>query len=120
MYLPQTTSDRINKLLATTNNVKADLNRYCGINKGTINESVKSKYGLGAKILYDIADFLSCSVDYLLGRTDSATGNAESLTPTEYKLIAAFRSLPDIDKARVLERAETLADDHERAKKQEA
>ena len=66
--------------------------------------------GMSSFSLAAIADELDCSVDYLLGRTDSVTGSAESLTPLESRLLDAFRSMPYDEQHELIGRAETLAD----------
>lgn len=63
--------------------------------------------------LAKIADYLECSVDFLLGRTNNANahkGNAEVKgLPEEQRLITAFRKLTDEGKTRVLDEAEMCA-----------
>lgn len=41
---------------------------------------INEKKGMGAFSLASIADYLECSVDYLLGRTDEPQGKAETTT----------------------------------------
>lgn len=47
-----------------------------------------------------LADFFNCSVDYLLGRSDSADSlnNEDDLTDEEKKFISIFRNLEKDDK----------------------
>ena len=56
----------------------------------------------GKAIAFDslakIADYLECSVDYLLGRTDEPTGDTY-LNTDEKKLIAAYRNKPEMQKS---------------------
>ena len=116
MYNSQVTIERINIAIAHSTKTKTELNAYCGIDKGTINQSGKSKYGLGAKILSDIADYLNCSVDYLLGRTDVITvADGEKLTADETELLAYFRQLTGKEQQRLIGRAETLAEQENEA-----
>ena len=46
------------------------LQEKCGLSPNTIKVSSKGENGLRAKNLYTIAEYLDCSVDYLLGRTE--------------------------------------------------
>lgn len=43
----------------------------CGIRKGLIYDMEKRDWTPSAEILEKIADYLDCSVDYLLGRTEN-------------------------------------------------
>ena len=54
------------------------LNEICGMNKNAIAKAGKSQDGMKAKNLYAIAEALSCSIDYLLGRTDDPAGSADT------------------------------------------
>lgn len=47
----------------------------CGIRKGLIYDMEKRDWTPSADILEKIADYLDCSVDYLLGRTDNPAVN---------------------------------------------
>ena len=47
----------------------------CGIRKSLIYDMEKRDGTPSAKIMEKIADYLDCSVDYLLGRTDNPTVN---------------------------------------------
>ena len=71
MYNPQITVDRITELRTIKGISLSKLNEACSLNKNTITVSANSKTGLSAKILSDVAKFLGCSVDYLLGETDN-------------------------------------------------
>ena len=120
MYSSQLTVDRINELLKKQNKSKTALNTFCDIDKGTINSSANKKIGLGAKILYDIAGFLNCSVDYLLGRSDVVSVNRHSgLSEEEERLLFMFRSLTKNDRIRAFDRVQVLYDDEQAALKQE-
>lgn len=43
----------------------------CGVRKGLIYDMERRDWTPSAEILEKIADYLDCSVDYLLGRTDN-------------------------------------------------
>lgn len=80
MYNPQMTAERIKKMLVDSNMTSAKLNEVCSLNKNTIATSANSKNGLSAKILFDIAEQLHCSVDYLLGRTENPQAHKNNST----------------------------------------
>lgn len=71
MYIPQVTADRIKKIASEKGLTLSQLNEKCGISVNVISQSAKSKEGMKARNLFAIAEALECSVDYLLGRTDS-------------------------------------------------
>lgn len=124
MYSPQTTVARITESRQTKGITAQKLNDSCSLNKNTIAKSADSKNGLSAKILYDIASVLDCSVDYLLGLTDCmtlsgntiTTGNingnhnanmhighqAEQQDEMTTELVKAFKSLPFADKMEIM------------------
>ena len=121
MYNVQITIDRISQLIYTSNGkkTKTALNAFCDIDKSTINNSAKSKYGLGAKILNDIADYLSCSVDYLLGRTDSVQyADVNGLSDNELYILQLYRKLNPFQIERIIGRMEQAIEDNEQAKKE--
>ncbi len=71
MYNSQETSTRIKKLAKEKGIQMIELQELCGLNKNAVAQAGKSQEGMKAKNLYAIAEMLECSVDYLLGRTDS-------------------------------------------------
>ena len=74
MYNSSETSTRIKKLAQEKGIQMIELQKKCGLSKNTIMQSGKSQEGMKAKNLYSIAELLNCSVDYLLGRTDTPNG----------------------------------------------
>ena len=70
MYNSQTVTERIKKVVKEKKVSMTQLNEICELSENTISQSAKSTYGMKAKNLYMIADYLGVSVDYLLGRTD--------------------------------------------------
>ena len=47
----------------------------CGIRKGLIYDMEKRNWTPSAEIMEKIADYMGCSVDYLLGRTENPEVN---------------------------------------------
>ena len=70
MYNSQITFERIKSLSKIRNITMNVLQEKCGLSPNTIKVSSKGENGLRAKNLYTIAEYLDCSVDYLLGRTE--------------------------------------------------
>lgn len=70
MYDSQTVVERIRNISKRKDIPIGLLNEKCELSENTISQSGKSEYGMKAKNLYMIAEFLDVSVDYLLGRTD--------------------------------------------------
>lgn len=69
-YSPRTTVDRIKSILDSRNIGVVELSSNCGFGENFISQSRNSKDGMSARKLCAIADYLDCSTDYLLGRTD--------------------------------------------------
>ena len=70
MYTPQQLSQRIKNQAKQQNVLIRDMLLDCGLNINTISQ-ISDKKGLSSFSLAKIADYLDCSVDYLLGRTDN-------------------------------------------------
>ena len=71
MYVAQITTERIKAIAKERGISLATLQEQCDLSKNAIQLAGKSEFGLKAKNLYNIAEILDCSVDYLLGRSDT-------------------------------------------------
>ena len=71
MYNPQTTAKRINQLAKDKGFQQKNILESCGLNKNVISTMLSRGSMPKADNLAKIADYLDCSVDYLLGRTDN-------------------------------------------------
>jgi len=120
VYNSQLVVERIKRRTIELGYMFKDLNEYCGIDKTTINASATKKYGLSAKVLSDAADFLKCTVDYILGRTDKPYIPADYLTNDEQRIILMYRALTPTERANISGRLEMLTELHEQTKKQDA
>lgn len=91
MYNTQIVADLIKKQAKLQNKQLKDMLTDCNLNKNTISELAKGKQ-LSFSSLAKIADYLNCSVDYLLGRTaDPAIANRfPDLTDEEWSKVEAF------------------------------
>ncbi len=102
MYYPQITSERI-KLKAKENKIAiGDLLAECDLGVNALSQAAKSQEGMKARNLYLIAAKLNCSVDYLLGLTDSSNADTSALS-------VYYNSLNDSGKEKLLEYAKDLA-----------
>ncbi len=71
MYNPQNVADRINNLSKQKNIQQKNMLEECGLNKNVISTMLSRGSMPKADNVAKIADYLDCSVDYLLGRTDN-------------------------------------------------
>lgn len=131
MYNSQIVTERIRNVAKTKGITMDFLNSSCKLSKNTISNAGKSSEGMKAKNLYMIAECLSVSVDYLLGRTDSPqgisqinTGNvgdnsnvnvhnekkAADSDDTISELVTEFKNLSFSDKAKVMNLIAELSD----------
>lgn len=69
MYTAKTTVDRIQLLIKEKGFTQKQVFTECGIDENTV-KRMTDKKGISSFYLAKIADYLDCSVDYLLGRTD--------------------------------------------------
>lgn len=71
MYISVNTANRIKSLAKQKNIAIKDLLDGCGLNKNTLSSMKSRGSWIQANNLAKIADYLDCSVDYLLGRTNN-------------------------------------------------
>lgn len=76
-----------------------------GISQGRMNEYKNGKMIPTAENLIKIADYLDCSIDFLLGRSNSPLNEPED----EHRLIKAYRQLTDEGQKAILTAAELYA-----------
>ncbi len=74
MYNAQLTKDRIKSLCKKQKIVMEDMLISCNLGVNAIRQINDTK-GMASFSLAHIADYLDCSVDYLLGRTDNPEVN---------------------------------------------
>lgn len=75
MYVAHTTAQRIKSLAKERNIAIKDMLAECELSKNAISSMLSRGSWLQANNLARIADYLDCSVDYLLGRTDNPEVN---------------------------------------------
>lgn len=71
MYTAQITVNRIQSLIKEKGLTQKGVLQECGINENTLKRMTDNK-GISSFYLAKIADYLDCSVDYLLGRTEKS------------------------------------------------
>lgn len=74
MYNAQITKDRIKQLCKSKKVNMESMLTYCNLGVNAIRQINDTK-GMASFSLARIADYLDCSVDYLLGRTDKPEVN---------------------------------------------
>lgn len=77
MYNSQLLSSRIRTIVKEKGIVQKEMLKFCDLNENSLNQ-MSDKKGLSSFSLAKIADYLDCSVDYLLGR-DSYASNGNSI-----------------------------------------
>lgn len=83
----------------------------CELSVNTLSSMQSGGYFPRLEAINKIADYLNCSVDYLLGRTDTPETSSENSTPSdtlESDFIRIFNDLSTEDKIRVLYQAVEL------------
>ncbi len=70
MYSAQMTKDRIKELCKVQKVNMDDMMKKCCLGVNAVRQ-INDKKGIASFSLAKIADYLDCSVDYLLGRTDN-------------------------------------------------
>ncbi len=75
MYKTNITVERIKSLAKQKDFKISDMLNSCELNKNTLSSMQSRGSWLQANNLAKIADYLDCSVDYLLGRTDNPDSN---------------------------------------------
>lgn len=71
MYISSDTANLIKALAKLKGIAIKDMLSDCGLNKNTLSTMTSRGSWIQANTLAKIADYLDCSVDYLLGRTDN-------------------------------------------------
>lgn len=70
------------------------ISKGTGISSGNISDWKSGKSAPNIEAITKIADYLGCSVDYLLGRTDDPKGINSNIDPEMAEAIKLFTNLP--------------------------
>ena len=109
MYELHEISARIKQQAKSQNIPMKEMLRSCGLGINAVSEMAKGK-AMSCIALGRIAEYLSCSADYLMGRTDIADiahlpENIAILSPDEFVLIERYRAATDEGKEIIRGRA---------------
>ena len=74
----------------------------CELNKNSIYTMQSNGYFPRVETLIKMADYLDCSVDYLLGRTDVHHVAHEAKDEMEIEMLKAFKSLDFSDRIEIM------------------
>lgn len=96
---------RIKQEIKAHNTTIAAVERELGLGNGTI--SKWDKQSPSCNNMLKLANYLNCSVDYLLNGGEK-NSPAEELTADEQELLTMYKNMTDINKARLLERGQAL------------
>lgn len=95
--------NRIRALRIEKNITQVRLSIELGVAQETISAYEKEKHAPSLNSLVKLADLFDVSIDYLLGRSDIRNPELKSsLRDEESLLIARYRKLNSLDKARLL------------------
>lgn len=103
MYVTQEIANRIKKQLKNQHKTSKDMLSTLNMGINTISELAKGKQ-MSCISLAHIADYLNCSVDYLLGRTDTPieeSCNDIVLSQMERQVLIGYRKTDDLTKEMV-------------------
>lgn len=103
MYNSANIAERIKMYCKTTNIQLKDMFTELKLNKNTMSNMYNGSM-IKADSLAKIADYLNCSVDFLLGRSETTNSNIvspkkEPLTEREKKILSAYRQNPSMQEA---------------------
>lgn len=105
MYIQQNVVNAI-KLIAKQKNISiTNMLKDCDLNKNTLSSMTSRGSWLQANSLAKIADYLDCSVDYLLGRCTQTKVTAEPEDTKAQQLLKIYYNLSNDGQSRLLEYA---------------
>ena len=93
MYTKELLKERINMMAKKNGGTVKEMLLKLGLNENTVNQ-ISDKKGISSFSLAMIADYLDCSVDYLLGRTDEPKPEAETKAHIEQRHIVLNANSP--------------------------
>lgn len=98
MYYSVDIAQRIRELVKSKKIIQKTMFENLGLSEDTLTNLRKGKM-INSDSLAKIADYLNCSVDYLLGRTSQINYSADSFTlnPNEQTILNTFRQLSLLD-----------------------
>lgn len=110
------------ELMLQRNITQKQLADGIGVSTGNISDWKSGRSSPNIEVLPKIADYLNCSVDYLLGRTDNPqaheSGSIE-LSEDKQRLLKLYDLLTDMEKGEIIGEIKVLTRGRAEAKKEE-
>ncbi len=115
MYKAQTVVERVQFLIKEQGLTQKDVLKNCDISENALNQMTDKK-GISSFSLAKIADYLNCSVDYLLGRSKdkfNLKSPSSELTENEQEIVRIFKDLTETQQGKIIARAQIMAEQNE-------
>lgn len=96
---------RVEELCDLRNQKRQTVYLSCGVGKD-FGTALRNGSKPSIEKIIKIADYLDCSVDYLLGRTSKPTSESNDLSADEKRVLALFARLDDFDRGIIIGRME--------------
>ncbi|MBE6546324.1 MAG: helix-turn-helix transcriptional regulator [Ruminococcaceae bacterium] len=97
MYISSDIASRIKELCKNKNIIIKDMLVCCGLSKNALSSMLSGGSTPKSENLARIADYLDCSVDYLLGRTDNPDSHKITAHRTQSEIQMAVDRMLDIE-----------------------
>lgn len=112
LYNSPNVANRIKSVAKIKGKVLKDILQNCNLGSNTFSHMLHGK-SIAYDSLANIADYLDCSVDFLLGRSTNANSHktfiGDKETSDEERLVKAYRQLTDEGQRAILTTAELYA-----------
>ena len=102
------TLNKISELLANKGKSQKDLTDVLGLHRNAYTEWKRGKSVSYNKYIYQIADFLGVSPEYLLGKSDDVGTSVTAEDVNAAELLNIYNKLSAVDKAKLLVYADSL------------
>lgn len=101
MYSAHDVAKRINDQLKVKGLSQKEMLDKCGLSKNAISSMISRGSMLRADNIAKIADYIGCSVDYLLYRSDDPTNVGSSMTNADKQILDDFHKLSSRDQREI-------------------
>lgn len=101
MYSSVDVAKRINDQLKTKGLSQKEMLESCGLSKNAISSMISRGSMLRADNIAKIADYIGCSVDYLLYRTDFPTNEGFSVCAADRQILDDYHRLSSRDQREI-------------------
>lgn len=100
--------DRIKYIRKKNNITQKEVTDAIGLGRSTLSDIENSKNAPSYETILALSDFFKVSIEWLLTGQDSNNGTDHILSPDEQHLISLYKKLSTTNKARIIERIETM------------